>query len=81
MMSKLVSACLNGRWDEARAFNRKLYPLMKANFVETNPIPVKAALAMMGRISESYRLPLVRISEPGRARLSAALRELDLLPG
>ena len=79
-MARLVSACLEGRWEEARAFNRKLYPLMKANFVETNPIPVKAALAMMGRISESYRLPLVKISEPARGKLTHAMRELDLLP-
>ncbi len=80
LMASLVSLCQEGRWDEARALNRKLYPLMKANFVETNPIPVKAALAMMGKISESYRLPLVKISEPARGRLAAAMRELDLLP-
>ncbi len=76
MMAKFTEACLNGRWDEARAWNRRLYPLMKANFIESSPIPVKAALAMMGRIPEVYRLPLVQISEGARKRLAAVLEEL-----
>jgi 4-hydroxy-tetrahydrodipicolinate synthase len=80
MMTALASACLEGRWDEGRRLNRKLYPLMKTNFIETSPIPVKAALAMMGKISEVYRLPLVKISDPARARLAAVLTELGLLP-
>jgi 4-hydroxy-tetrahydrodipicolinate synthase len=80
MMAKFVSACLEGRWDAARSWNRKLYPLMKVNFVETSPIPVKAALAMTGRIHEIYRLPLVQISDGGRAKLAAVLRDLGLLP-
>jgi 4-hydroxy-tetrahydrodipicolinate synthase len=54
MMAKFAAACLEGRWEEAREWNRKLYPLMKINFVESSPIPVKAALAMMGRIHEVY---------------------------
>lgn len=78
MMSKFTSACLNGDWDEARIWNRKLYPLMKINFVESNPIPVKAALAMMGKIPEIYRLPLVRISDGARAKLSAVLTQLGV---
>jgi 4-hydroxy-tetrahydrodipicolinate synthase len=76
MMSKFTEACLEGRWDEARAWNRKLYPLMKANFIESSPIPVKAALAMMGKLSEVYRLPLVPISGGARKKLSAVLQEL-----
>jgi len=80
LMVRFVSACLEGHWNDARALNRKLHPLMKANFVETNPVPVKAALAMMGKISESYRLPLVRISDPARGKLASALRQLELLP-
>ena len=79
MMVKFVSACLDGLWDEARVWNRKLYRLMKVNFVETSPIPVKAALAMMGKIPEVYRLPLVKISDGGRARVRAVLGELGLL--
>ena len=79
MMSRFASVCLEGKWEEARDWNRKLYPLMKINFVETSPIPVKAALSMMGKIQEVYRLPLVRISEGGRTRVSAVLSDLGLL--
>ncbi len=79
MMSAFTSACLNGKRDEAREWNRKLYPLMKINFIEANPIPVKAALAMMGKIPEVYRLPLVRISDGARAKLSAVLSQLNLV--
>ena len=79
MMSRFAAVCLDGKWEEARDWNRKLYPLMKINFVETSPIPVKAALSMMGKIQEVYRLPLVRISEGARTRVSAVLSDLDLL--
>lgn len=79
MMSRFASVCLDGKWEEARDWNRKLYPLMKINFVETSPIPVKAALSMMGKIQEVYRLPLVRISEGARTRVSAVLSDLGLL--
>ncbi len=79
MMSAFTSACLDGRWDEAREWNRKLYPLMKVNFIETSPIPVKAALAMMGKIQEVYRLPLVKISETARSKLASVLSNLNLV--
>ena len=79
MMSKFAAACLDGRWDEAREWNRKLYPLMKVNFVETSPIPVKAALSMMGKIEEVYRLPLVKISEGARNKVASVLKNLDLI--
>jgi 4-hydroxy-tetrahydrodipicolinate synthase len=79
MMSQFTAACLDGNWDQARNWNRKLYPLMKVNFVETSPIPVKAALSMMGKINEVYRLPLVQISEGSRTRVSAVLSELGLV--
>ena len=81
MMSKFAAACFEGRWDEARDWNRKLYPLMKINFVETSPIPVKAALAMMGRIEEVYRLPMVKISDGARAKVAAVLSGLGLISG
>jgi 4-hydroxy-tetrahydrodipicolinate synthase len=81
MMSKFAASCLEGRQEEARAWNRKLYPLMKVNFIESNPIPVKAALAMMGKIQENYRLPLVRISEGARIKVAAVLASLELVPG
>ncbi len=79
MMAQFTEACLNGRWDEARNWNRRLYPLMKVNFIESNPIPVKAALAMMGKIQETYRLPLVMISEAARAQLASVLADLNLI--
>jgi 4-hydroxy-tetrahydrodipicolinate synthase len=79
MMSKFAAACLEGRWEEARDWNRKLYPLMKINFVESSPIPVKAALSMMGKIQEVYRLPLVKISEGARARVASVLSGLSLI--
>jgi 4-hydroxy-tetrahydrodipicolinate synthase len=79
MMSKFAAACLDGRWDDARDWNRKLYPLMKINFIESSPIPVKAALSMMGKIQEVYRLPLVKISDGARAKLSAVLSDLGLV--
>ena len=79
MMSRFAAACLDGKWEAARNWNRKLYPLMKINFVETSPIPVKAALSMMGKIEEVYRLPLVKISEGARTRVSAVLLDLGLL--
>ena len=79
MMSAFTSDCLEGRLEDARNWNRKLYPLMKVNFVESNPIPVKAALAMMGRVEEVYRLPLAPISESGRKKVAAVLSELGLL--
>jgi 4-hydroxy-tetrahydrodipicolinate synthase len=80
MMARFAEACLEGRWEDARTWNRKLYPLMKINFVESNPIPVKAALAMMGKIQEVYRLPLVKISEGARAKVASVLSGMGLIP-
>jgi 4-hydroxy-tetrahydrodipicolinate synthase len=80
MMAEFVSACLEGRWEEARSWNRRLYPLMRINFIESSPIPVKAALAMMGKIHEAYRLPLVKISDGARQKLAAVLKGLELIP-
>ena len=79
MMASFAADCLEGRWEEARNWNRKLYPLMKVNFVESNPIPVKAALAMMGKVEEVYRLPLSPISESGRKKVASVLSNLGLI--
>ena len=79
MMAKFTTACLENRRDEAREWNRRLYPLMKVNFVESNPTPVKAALALMGKINEVYRLPLTQISEDAKAKVAEALRALGLI--
>ncbi len=78
-MVQLTAAGLRGHFDEARAIHRRLLPLMQANFIESNPIPVKAALAMMGIIKENYRLPLCAMRPENRAKLQAAMEQVGLL--
>src|SRR5438093_1342642 len=79
MMSAMMNAALESNIPRARELHYKLLPLMNANFIESNPIPVKAALAMMGIIEENYRLPLVRISAANREKLAKIVEELGLL--
>jgi 4-hydroxy-tetrahydrodipicolinate synthase len=81
LMSRMVALALEGSWDEARALHYKLLPLLEANFIESSPAPVKAALALMGRVEENLRLPLVPVEEKTRARLREVLEELGLLKG
>jgi 4-hydroxy-tetrahydrodipicolinate synthase len=78
-MAALVHAALAGKPDEARTVHYRLLPLFRANFVETNPVPVKAALAMMGRMEVRYRLPLVPLREESESALRAALAESGVL--
>jgi 4-hydroxy-tetrahydrodipicolinate synthase len=80
-MSQMVTAALEGRWDEARALHYRLLPLMDVNFVESSPGPVKAALALMGLLEENLRLPLVPVTEQTRERVRGVLKELGLLEG
>jgi 4-hydroxy-tetrahydrodipicolinate synthase len=80
-MAELVDAALAGDFLAARATHERLFPLMQINFVESNPIPVKAALAEMGLMSAHYRLPLVVPQEPSRRRIAEVLRDLGLLNG
>ena len=68
-MSELAAAALRNEWVTARRLQRRFLPLMQANFIESSPLPVKAVLAMMGRIEEVYRLPLVPMKPDTRARL------------
>lgn len=75
-MSALTRACLENKWDDARRMNRELWALMKANFIETSPGPVKAALAMMGMIEETYRLPMVPVTPETKQKLRAVLAAL-----
>ncbi len=79
LMTALTRACLENNWDEARQLNRQLFPLMKANFIETSPGPVKAALALMGKVKEFYRLPMVPVSQQTREKLRAVLVDLKLI--
>ena len=78
-MHALAAACRKGDLAEARRLHNRLLRLMNLNFVESNPIPVKASLALMGLCEESYRLPLAPPSQATRDALAAALRELELL--
>ena len=79
LMSQMVREALAGRLADAREIHFRLLGLMNANFLESNPIPVKAALAMMGLIGEHYRLPLVPIGKESQSRLREQLALLDLV--
>ena len=78
-MARMTQAALANKWDTARLLFRKYLPLMQANFIESNPGPAKAVLAMMGRIEEVYRLPLVPMKKENRAKLEKVAAEVGLL--
>ncbi|MDA8077313.1 MAG: 4-hydroxy-tetrahydrodipicolinate synthase [Nitrospiraceae bacterium] len=79
LVSRMCAAWEAGNYDEARGIHFQLEPLNNAMFIETNPIPVKTALAMMGRISEEFRLPLCEMSAANREKLRKVLRDLKLI--
>ena len=79
-MTRLAHLLLEGKLEAARQLHFSLLPLMQVNFIETNPIPVKAALAMMGMIEEIYRLPMVPMKSENRAKLEEVLAAQGLLP-
>ena len=78
-MSAMTAAALDNNWSVARTICRKFLPLMQANFIESNPMPVKAVLAMMGRIEENYRLPMCRMKNDTRAKLEKVAESVGLL--
>jgi len=78
-MAKLVGSALKGDWDTARKLHYELLPLFRGIFLETNPIPIKAAMAMKGMMAEAYRLPLCPMAPKNREALEATLRELRIL--
>jgi 4-hydroxy-tetrahydrodipicolinate synthase len=78
-MSHMVEAAERGDFAAARKIHERLLPLMLVNFVESNPIPVKAAMAAMGLLDESYRLPMVPPRPESRAKILKVLDELELL--
>jgi len=78
-MAEMTRLALSNDWAGARTLYRKYLPLMLANFIESNPMPVKAALAMMGRIEEVYRLPMVPMRRDTRSRLQKVLTEVGLI--
>jgi 4-hydroxy-tetrahydrodipicolinate synthase len=78
-MAQLCRAALANDWETARLLNRKYLALMQANFIESNPMPVKAVLAMMGRIEEAYRLPMVPMRRDTRSKLQKIAAEAGLV--
>jgi 4-hydroxy-tetrahydrodipicolinate synthase len=78
-MVQIMELCERGDFAAARRLHMWLLPLLQVNFVEANPIPVKAAMAAMGLIEEVYRLPLVSPSSAARAKIMKVLQELKLL--
>ncbi|HVI06992.1 MAG TPA: 4-hydroxy-tetrahydrodipicolinate synthase [Candidatus Binatia bacterium] len=78
-MAAMTRAALTNDWAAARAIHRKYLALLQANFIESNPMPVKAVLAMMGKIEENYRLPLLPMRRDTRARLQKIATEAGLI--
>jgi 4-hydroxy-tetrahydrodipicolinate synthase len=79
-MAQMVQAALSGDWATARAINRKFFRLMQAHFSEPSPAPVKAVLALMGRMEDNLRLPMVPVTAATQRKLEQLLIELGLLP-
>jgi 4-hydroxy-tetrahydrodipicolinate synthase len=79
-MHAMASACAHGDFASARKIHCRLLHLMNLNFSESNPVPVKAAMALLGLCEEVYRLPLCPPSDGTRMAMRAALKELELLP-
>ncbi len=78
-MHELTSFALKGDFENARRMHYELLPLFKGIFIETNPIPIKAALAMKGMIKESYRLPLCPMKAENKEKLRQVLKELKII--
>lgn len=79
-ISGMVAAMRDGNAPGARAMHFELWDLMNSMFYETNPIPVKTALAMMGKIQEEFRLPLCQMSQANRERLRSVMIKMGLVP-
>ena len=75
----LAEACLNGDWQSGRALQFKLIPLIRSLFIETNPIPVKTALSLMGKCSGDLRLPLTPMGEGNLQKLQQAMTDFGLI--
>jgi len=78
-MTRIAQLCLAGDFAAAREVHKKYYRLMEANFVETNPIPVKAALGLMGLLDPVFRLPMVPPSPANLEKIRAALEAVGLV--
>jgi 4-hydroxy-tetrahydrodipicolinate synthase len=78
-MHELAAAGLSGDFARARELHYRMLPVLRALFIETNPIPVKQALALMGKCANEVRLPMVPMSAPACEKLKAAMKELRLI--
>jgi len=78
-LSQMTQAALDDNWTGARKLHRQYLPLMQALFLESNPMPVKCVLAMMGRIEENYRLPMLPVKPETRTKLERVAAEASLL--
>jgi 4-hydroxy-tetrahydrodipicolinate synthase len=78
-MKDLTHSALKGDWDRARKLHYELLPLFKAIFLETNPIPIKATMAMKGFVEEVYRLPMCPMSAENKKALTEVLKQLKIL--
>ncbi len=79
LFSQMVNFCLEGNFTEAKKIHFKILSLMEFNFIESNPIPVKASLFMMNLIENNLRLPLLPLSEKYKNKLQQILKELDII--
>ncbi|MFQ5850789.1 MAG: 4-hydroxy-tetrahydrodipicolinate synthase [Candidatus Binatia bacterium] len=78
-MSELTQACFQGDWERGRKIQFELIPLIRSLFIETNPIPVKTALSLMGKCRRDLRLPLTPMAESNLQRLKKAMTESGLI--
>ncbi|MGA7380533.1 MAG: 4-hydroxy-tetrahydrodipicolinate synthase [Terriglobales bacterium] len=78
-MAEMTRAALNNDWTTARGLHRKYLTLMQTNFIESNPMPVKAVLAMMGKLEEVYRLPLLPMRRDTRSKLQKVAADVGLI--
>jgi len=77
--AELTTACLMGNWEKGRELQLQLIPLVRSLFIETNPIPVKTALSLMGKCRGDLRLPLTPMAENNQSKLKQAMRDFGLL--
>ncbi len=78
-MSQLTRACFEGDWEKGRGIQFQLIPLIRSLFIETNPIPVKTALSLMGKCRGDLRLPMTQMAEPNVKKLQKAMSDFGLI--
>lgn len=78
-MSEMVKLALDSDMDKAKELNKKLTPFFDVEFIETNPIPIKAALAIQGKVKEVYRLPMCELMPKNKEKLKEVMKEIKLI--